>query len=69
MRYTSSRSEPTIPQLPWLGKFTAFDGEIDDFAAWYRALSDSEIAMLYELAVTKQMNAGQVDHEFRDACP
>lgn len=52
-----------------LGKFTAFDGEIDDFAAWYRALSDSEIAMLYELAVTKQMNAGQVDQEFRDACP
>ena len=52
-----------------LGPFTAFEGAIDDFAAWYRALSDSEIAQLYELAVTKQMNAGQVDERFRSKRP
>jgi hypothetical protein len=48
-----------------LGPFTAFEGAIDDFAAWYRALSDAEIKQLYDLAVTKQMNASQVDEQFR----
>ena len=48
-----------------LGPFIAFEGAIDDFAAWYRALSDSEIAQLYELAVTRQMNASHVDELFR----
>ena len=52
-----------------LGSFTAFDGAIDDFAAWYRALSDTEVAQLYELAQTKQMNASQVDARFRGNRP
>jgi len=52
-----------------LGPFTAFEGAIDDFAAWYHALSDSEIAQLYELAVTRQMNASQVDELFHGKRP
>jgi hypothetical protein len=46
------------------GKFTSFDGTIDDFAAWYRALSDAEIRTLHDQAVTKQLNASQVDRLF-----
>ncbi len=48
------------------GKFASFDGTIDDFAAWYRALSDAEIRTLYDSAITKQLNASQVDRLFTD---
>jgi len=45
-------------------KFVSFAGVIDDFAAWYRALSDAEVRTLYEQATTKQLNASQVDRLF-----
>ena len=47
-----------------LGPFRAFDGAIDDFAAWYRALSQEEIKTLYEAAAIGQ-NASQVDRTWR----
>ena len=47
-----------------LGPFTPFDGAIDDFAAWYRALSREEIKTLYEAALMGQ-NASQVDRAWR----
>lgn len=50
-----------------LYKFDHFKGVIDDFAAWYRALSGEEIRQLYDLANTKQMNAGEVDRLFRQS--
>lgn len=53
----------------WKGRtgketFTSFAGVIDDFAAWYRALTDAEVRMLHDQAVTKQLNASQVDQQF-----
>ncbi len=47
-----------------LGPFTHFNGVIDDFAAWYRALSRGEIKTLYEAAAMGQ-NASQVDRAWR----
>ena len=40
--------------------FKSFDGVIDDFAAWYRALSDEEIAKLYAGAA-KGLDASEID--------
>ena len=47
-----------------LGPFTHFDGAIDDFAAWYRALSKEEVMTLYEMALTG-LNASHVDRAWR----
>ncbi len=47
-----------------LGPFLHFDGAIDDFAAWYRALSQEEIKTLYEAAL-KGQNASHVDRTWR----
>ena len=46
-------------------KFASFPGAIDDFAAWYRALTDAEVRALHDLADTKDLNASQVDRLFR----
>lgn len=40
-------------------------GTIDDFAAWYRALSPAEIQQLFELGDRQGLNASQVDQRFR----
>jgi len=42
----------------------SFDGLIDDFGAWYRALSDTEIQTLYRLGDAEALNASQVDKRF-----
>ena len=47
-----------------LGPFIPFGGAIDDFAAWYRALSREGIETLYEAGWMGQ-NASQVDRAWR----
>lgn len=39
----------------------SFDGQIDDFAAWYRALSAAELEALYQLGRAQNLNASQVE--------
>lgn len=43
----------------------ALAGTLDDFAAWYRALSDDEIRNLFELCDREGLNASEVDERFR----
>lgn len=52
--WAKSKRKPGTPTLP---------GCIDDFAAWYRALSENEIQSLYELATQQDLNASQADEQ------
>jgi Concanavalin A-like lectin/glucanases superfamily len=54
--WAKSKREPGIASLA---------GTIDDFAAWYRALSPDEIEHLFKLGDSQGLNASQVDERLR----
>jgi hypothetical protein len=55
--WAKSKRKPGTVSLP---------GAIDDFAAWYRALSENEIRQLYELGSSRSLDASRVDEQFRN---
>lgn len=53
--WKNSKRKPGTVSLP---------GTVDDFAAWYRALSDLEVHKLYELGNEQGLDACQVDEQW-----